>query len=425
MATSFRAFGVNLKQSYGPTELSGLAAVQPANPVSADTLGLPVPGTELRIGDGGEVMARGETVCLGYHAAPERTCAAHDADAWWHTGDAGSFDARGRLSVLDRLAHLGRLQDGTDFVPRAIEGQLRRSRFIDDALACGDGREFVAALVVPDRAALAEWAEQRRVPTIAFAELLKLPEVQLLLGEEIGACNADLAPALRVRRFRLLAGSLLHRGRRRAARSRPPARHRRDAPRGGDRGAVRPPRRRDRGCRARLSAPTVRGWCMPDFDWQFPIALVSSGIMIGLMYSLIALGFVLVYKATDAINFAQGEFVMLAALIAAAATGAGMPFMVAVLLALAGMIAFCFGLERVVLRKLLGRPTVAVIMATIGLASLIRGFATLAFGPGVRSLEMPVGDDPLFLGPVMLPPVQLVGAGTSLLFFEQPSPGSS
>jgi long-chain acyl-CoA synthetase len=204
----FRAFGVNLKQSYGPTELSGLAAVQPANPVSADTLGLPVPGTELRIGDGGEVMARGETVCLGYHAAPERTCAAHDADAWWHTGDAGSFDARGRLSVLDRLAHLGRLQDGTDFVPRAIEGQLRRSRFIDDALACGDGREFVAALVVPDRAALAEWAEQRRVPTIAFAELLKLPEVQLLLGEEIGACNADLAPALRVRRFRLLAGSL-------------------------------------------------------------------------------------------------------------------------------------------------------------------------------------------------------------------------
>jgi branched-chain amino acid transport system permease protein len=155
---------------------------------------------------------------------------------------------------------------------------------------------------------------------------------------------------------------------------------------------------------------------MPDFDWQFAIALVSSGIMIGLMYSLIALGFVLVYKATDAINFAQGEFVMLAALIAAAATGAGLPFMVAVLLALAGMIAFCFGLERVVLRKLLGRPTVAVIMATIGLASLIRGFATLVFGPGVRSLEMPVGDDPLFLGPVMLPPVQLVGAGVSLVF---------
>jgi branched-chain amino acid transport system permease protein len=155
---------------------------------------------------------------------------------------------------------------------------------------------------------------------------------------------------------------------------------------------------------------------MPDVDWQFTVVLISSGLMIGLMYSLIALGFVLVYKATDAINFAQGEFVMLAALIAAAACAAGLPFVVAVLLALAGMIAFSFGLERVVLRQLLGRPTVAVIMATIGLASLIRGFATLTFGPGVLAIPMPVGDDPLFLGPVMLPPVQLVGAATSLLF---------
>ena len=203
----FRAFGVNLKQSYGPAELSGLAAVQPADPVSADTLGLPVPGTELRIGDSGEVLARGETVCQGYHAAAERTHAARDADGWWRTGDAGAFDARGRLSVRDRVAHLGRLHDGTDFVPRAIEGRLRRSRFIDDALAFGDGRAFVAALVSPDRAALAEWAEQRRLPAASFAELLALPEVQLLLGEEIGACNADLA-ATRVRRFRLLAGPL-------------------------------------------------------------------------------------------------------------------------------------------------------------------------------------------------------------------------
>ena len=76
-----------------------------------------------------------------------------------------------------------------------------------------------------------------------------------------------------------------------------------------------------------------------------------------------------------------------------------------------GMIAFCFGLERVVLRKLLGRPIIAVIMATIGLASTIRGVATLVFGAGVRSIELPVGDEPLFLGPIMLPPVQLVGAG--------------
>ncbi len=155
---------------------------------------------------------------------------------------------------------------------------------------------------------------------------------------------------------------------------------------------------------------------MPDFDLQFTVLLVVSGLMIGLMYALIALGFVLVYKATGAINFAQGEFVMLGALIAAAVLGAELPFWLACLLSLGGMIAFCFGLERVVLRQLLGRPTVAVIMATIGLASLIDGGAILIFGPGVRSINMPVGDMPLFLGPIMLQPVQIAGAAVSLVF---------
>jgi len=155
---------------------------------------------------------------------------------------------------------------------------------------------------------------------------------------------------------------------------------------------------------------------MPDVDPTFALILLANGLMIGLMYSLIALGFVLVYKATDAINFAQGEFVMFAAFIAAAAAAAELPFWLCVVLALGGMIAFCFGLERVVLRPLLGRPIISVIMATIGLAALIRGFCTLVFGAGVRAVVMPVSDDPLFLGPIMLPPVQLVGAGVSLLF---------
>jgi branched-chain amino acid transport system permease protein len=155
---------------------------------------------------------------------------------------------------------------------------------------------------------------------------------------------------------------------------------------------------------------------MPEFDLQFTILLISSGLMIGLMYALIALGFVLVYKATGAINFAQGEFVMLGALIAAAVLAVALPFWVACVLSLVGMIAFCFGLERVVLRKLLGRPTVSVIMATIGLASLIDGGAILIFGPGVRSIDMPLGDMPVFLGPIMLQPVQLAGAAVSLVF---------
>jgi branched-chain amino acid transport system permease protein len=155
---------------------------------------------------------------------------------------------------------------------------------------------------------------------------------------------------------------------------------------------------------------------MPEFEWQFTLVLLTNGVMIGLMYALLALGFVLIYKATDAINFAQGEFVMFAGFIAAATALAGFSFWVAAAVAIAGMIALGFGLERVVLRPMIGRPVIAVVMATIGLAAVLRGVAVLAFGAGTKAIVMPIGDTPLFLGPVMLSPVQLVGAGVSILF---------
>ena len=94
-------------------------------------------------------------------------------------------------------------------------------------------------------------------------------------------------------------------------------------------------------------------------DWEFTVLLLSNGILTGLMYSLIALGFVLVYKATDAVNFAQGEFVMFAGFVTVGGlTVAGVPLWLSVLAALVAMIAFGFGLERVVLRKLIGRPVI-------------------------------------------------------------------
>jgi branched-chain amino acid transport system permease protein len=156
---------------------------------------------------------------------------------------------------------------------------------------------------------------------------------------------------------------------------------------------------------------------MPEFEWQFTLVLLTNGIMIGLMYALIALGFVLIYKATDAINFAQGEFVMFAAFLAAAAAEmGGAPFWLSSLIAIGGMVALGFGLERVVLRPLIGRPVIAVVMATIGLAAVLRGTATMAFGAGTRAIVMPVSDEPFELGAMMLPPVQLVGAGVSLVF---------
>ena len=153
------------------------------------------------------------------------------------------------------------------------------------------------------------------------------------------------------------------------------------------------------------------------FDWQFAALLLSNGILIGLMYSLIALGFVLVYKATDAINFAQGEFVMIAGFVVAVAiTAYGAPLWLAVLVGLAGMIGFGFALERVMLRKLIGRPVIAVVMATIGLAAILRGFGPMVWGAGTKSLALPIPEEPIILGPLFIPPIQLLGAAVSLLF---------
>ncbi|HTR87639.1 MAG TPA: branched-chain amino acid ABC transporter permease [Reyranella sp.] len=156
-------------------------------------------------------------------------------------------------------------------------------------------------------------------------------------------------------------------------------------------------------------------------DFGFLIALLLSGVAIGLMYSLIALGFVLVYKATDAINFAQGEFVMMAALIGAVVAGLdiapALATIAAVIAVLAVMIGFGFGLERVVLRPLLGRPIVAVIMATIGLAAVLRGLTPIIFGGETRALPLPIPDDPIVIGPATLPPIQVLGAGVALLLF--------
>jgi branched-chain amino acid transport system permease protein len=151
-------------------------------------------------------------------------------------------------------------------------------------------------------------------------------------------------------------------------------------------------------------------------DLGFFFQLIVNGLLIGLMYALIALGFVLVYKATDAINFAQGEFVMAAGFIAAVVAMAAENFWLAVIVCLAVMIGFAFALERAILRPLLGRPIVAVIMATIGLAAILRGLVPFVFGAGTRPLTVPISDEPIEIWILRIQPIQLVGAGVAVMF---------
>lgn len=151
---------------------------------------------------------------------------------------------------------------------------------------------------------------------------------------------------------------------------------------------------------------------------MYYVELMLNGLLVGSLYSIVALGFVLIYKASGVINFAQGEFVMFAGyVIAFWILSAGLDIVTAAFLALVVMVLVGLLVERAVLRHLIGRPAVAVIMATIGLASFLQGVAQLLFGVDTRSVPLPIADDPIFLGDLLLNRIELVAAGCAAVGF--------
>ena len=200
----FRAIGVNLKQVYGATELSGLCAVQPDGEVDPDTVGRMIPGAELRIDDTGEALVRSGGVFQGYFKQPEATAEALTEDGFLRTGDAGFVDRRGHLVIVDRARDVGKLADGTVLAPQYIENKLKFSPYIGEAVVFGDGRPFVAAIVAIDAATVGNWAERRNLAYTSFQDLCARAEVRDLIRDEIRKCNEGLKEAIRIRRFLVL-----------------------------------------------------------------------------------------------------------------------------------------------------------------------------------------------------------------------------
>jgi long-chain acyl-CoA synthetase len=198
-----RALGLNLKQLYGQTEIAGYSCVHRDDDVRFETVGRPVPGVDLRISPEGEILERSDSVFLGYYKDPQGTRAALDG-GWLHTGDAGSLTEDGHLVVIDRLADVMRLADGTLFSPQFIENKLKFSPFIGEAVVVGHERRFAAALVTIDMPVVGKWAEDRRLPYTTYTDLSQKPEVYALVAGEVQRANAALPAAARVRRFVLL-----------------------------------------------------------------------------------------------------------------------------------------------------------------------------------------------------------------------------
>jgi long-chain acyl-CoA synthetase len=204
----YRSLGVNVKQVYGMTESSALVCIQKDGDVKLDTVGTPLPGVEVRIGEGGEVLYRSPGVFLGYYKNPEATRETIE-DGWVHSGDAGVLDRDGHLKIVDRARDVGRLRDGTLFAPKYLENKLKFSAYVKEAVCVGDGRPFVAAMINIDLGSVGNWAERRNLAYTSYADLAQKPEVYDLIADEVARVNRSLAEdealaGAQIRRFLLL-----------------------------------------------------------------------------------------------------------------------------------------------------------------------------------------------------------------------------
>jgi long-chain acyl-CoA synthetase len=200
----FRSFGINLKQVYGATEASAMISCQSDAEANPNTVGRPIPRIEVKIDDRGEVMLKGPNVFCGYFKQDEITRETVTPDGWLKTGDAGFFDKQGHLVIIDRAKDVGKLDDGSAFAPQFIENKLKFSPFIREAVAFGDQRPFVVAMIAIDMQTVGTWAEKRGLAYTSYMDLSRKPEVAGLMGEEIAKANASLPDVQQVKRYLLL-----------------------------------------------------------------------------------------------------------------------------------------------------------------------------------------------------------------------------
>ena len=189
----YRSIGINLKQLYGATETCAYVCLQPDGQIKLDTVGLPAPGVEVRIADSGEVLVRSEAMLKGYYKRPDATAESIDAEGFFHTGDAGFFDADGHLKIIDRAKDVGKLAGGAVFAPNYIENKRKFFQYIKEAVAFGNARDVVCAFINIDLGAVGNWAERRGLPYSGYTDLAAKPEVYELIKTCVEQVNAELA----------------------------------------------------------------------------------------------------------------------------------------------------------------------------------------------------------------------------------------
>jgi long-chain acyl-CoA synthetase len=204
VAAFFSGLGMKILDIYGMTETTGAFTTNTAEAFRLGTVGRPYPGMEVRIAEDGEILVRGPLTTPGYLNRPDLTADLIDADGWLHTGDIGRLDDDGFLSVVDRKKELIITAGGENVAPAAIEGLLVAHPLIGQALAYGDRRKYVVALLTLDGEVAPAWAKARGVDAASLAELAADPVVLAEVGAGVVAANERLARVQQVKHWRLL-----------------------------------------------------------------------------------------------------------------------------------------------------------------------------------------------------------------------------
>jgi long-chain acyl-CoA synthetase len=199
----YLALGIDMREVYGQTENCGLATGMPAERIKLGTVGLPRPGTEVRLAPDGEILLKGPHVFMGYYKNPERT-AETIVGGWLHTGDVGVMDNEGFVKITDRKKDIIITAGGKNVTPSEIENQLKFSPYIADAVVIGDRRKYLTCLIMLDHETVAQYAQEHNVPFTNFASLCRAEAIQALISGEVEAVNAQFARVETIKKFRLI-----------------------------------------------------------------------------------------------------------------------------------------------------------------------------------------------------------------------------
>jgi len=196
----FHALGVNLKQIYGQTEIAGISIVHRDGDVKFDTVGTPIPQTEVRITEEGEIVSKSPSVFQGYYKNEEATKKTL-VDGWLYSGDRGFIDEDGHLVVFDRSKDVMTLSDGRPFSPQYLETRLKFSPYIQEAWVIGDKRPYVTAVMCIDYQVVGKWADDHKINYTSYMELSQDRRVYDLVQKQIEEANKDLPDVAKIRKF--------------------------------------------------------------------------------------------------------------------------------------------------------------------------------------------------------------------------------